>query len=192
MTPAYHFLNADMTANSGNEPPWKEGEERKIADVSRIELCTYGYHASPTLWDALQYANGPVACLVKVGKAYASDNSPAPKSVHAKRTLINAVNIERELRLFAADCAEHVLYLFEKEHPVDSRPRAAIDMARNFANGAATKQELAAAQAAAWAARDTARDTARAAADAAWDTARAAEINWQKEHFGQMFGDIFA
>ena len=35
MTSAYHFLNADMTANSGNEPPWKEGEERKIADVSR-------------------------------------------------------------------------------------------------------------------------------------------------------------
>ena len=222
MTPAYHFLNADMTASSGNEPRWEIGETRTIAATKRIKLCAYGYHSSPTLWDALQYANGPVACLVKVGKSYASNKSPAPKNVHAKRTLIKAVNIDRELRLFAADCAEHVLCLFEREHPVDSRPRAAIDMARNFANRKATKQELATAgyaaqsaaqdakldatEAAKWAALAASRSAelgaelgAAAAQAAVWaaraaagTAAGAAEINWQKEHFGQMFGDIFA
>ena len=103
---AYHFLLNDMRAHSGDEKPWEIGETRTIADVSRIKLCEYGYHSSPTLWDALQYANGPMACLVDVGESFGSDTDPAPKNVHAARTLIKAVNIDRELRLFAADCAE--------------------------------------------------------------------------------------
>ena len=164
MAKAFHFLNADMCANSGDEKPWEIGETRTIADRARIKLCEYGYHSSPTLWDALQYANGPMACLIKVGKSYGSDTSPAPKNVHAKRQLIKAVNIGRELRLFAADCAERVLYLFEKERPDDDRPRKAIQAARDFANGkieaAAREAAGAAAWAAAWAA---ARAAARAA-----------------------------
>jgi hypothetical protein len=89
---------------------------------------------------------------------------------------------DRNLRLFACDCAERVLPLFEKDHPNDNRPRAAIETARRFANGQATWEELDAtwaAVAAAWAAWDAARDAARAAAgaaarDAAWAAAGAA------------------
>ena len=33
----------------------------------------------------------------------------------------------RLLAVWAADCAEHVLHLFEKIHPSDLRPREAID-----------------------------------------------------------------
>ena len=173
MTRAYHFLLDDMCAHSGDEKPWEIGETRTIADVSRIKLCQYGYHSSPTLWDALQYANGPMACLVDVGESFGSDTDPAPKNVHAARTLIKAVNIDRELRLFAADCAERVLYLFEKERPNDDRPRKAIQAARDFANGTI--------DAAAW----------DAAWDAAWFAAGAAERKWQLEHFNQIFGGIF-
>ena len=36
----------------------------------------------------------------------------------------------RSLRLFAADCAEHVLHFFEKERPSDGRPRRAVEAAR--------------------------------------------------------------
>jgi hypothetical protein len=42
---------------------------------------------------------------------------------------------EKTLRLFAADCAEHVLGIYEKQYPKDDRPRKAIQAARDFANG---------------------------------------------------------
>jgi hypothetical protein len=41
----------------------------------------------------------------------------------------------RRLAIWAADCAEHVLELFEREAPDDDRPRRAIDLARAWARG---------------------------------------------------------
>ena len=98
---------------------------------------------------------------------------------------------DRELRLFACDCAEMVLPLYEKEYHDDDRPFKAIDVARRYANGDADDEELAAAWAeagaeagaaawaaawaavwyAAWAAVGAAAWAARAAA---WAAARAA------------------
>lgn len=72
-------------------------------------------------------------------------------------------------RLFACDCAERVLPLFEKKYPNDKRPRQAIEVARKFANGQATQVELDAARVA---------DLASALA-----SARDAEEQWQLEHF---------
>ncbi|MGD0663330.1 MAG: ankyrin repeat domain-containing protein [Syntrophorhabdales bacterium] len=48
-----------------------------------------------------------------------------------------------KLRSFACDCAEKVLVCFENQHPTDKRPRLAIETARRFAQGKATKEELA-------------------------------------------------
>jgi hypothetical protein len=86
-------------------------------------------------------------------------------------------------RLFAADCAERVLPIYEKAYK-DTRPRQAVEAARAFARGEISRDELAAAGAAAGAAAraaagDAARDAARAAAwaaarAAAWDAAWAA------------------
>lgn len=39
-------------------------------------------------------------------------------------------DIARRLRLWAADCAAHVLHLFERKRPGDDRPRRAIEAAR--------------------------------------------------------------
>lgn len=50
-----------------------------------------------------------------------------------------------KLRLFGCDCAEKVLECFERQHPTDKRPRLAIETSRRFAQGKATKEELAAA-----------------------------------------------
>lgn len=41
----------------------------------------------------------------------------------------------RDVAGWAADCAEHVLYLFEDERPLDDRPRQLIERARAFARG---------------------------------------------------------
>jgi hypothetical protein len=84
---------------------------------------------------------------------------------------------DKEIRLFAADCAESVLHIYEKQYPNDDRPRKAIQAARDYANGVIGKDELAAASAAwaaAWAAAWDASDAARAAAWDASDAARAA------------------
>ena len=94
-----------------------------------------------------------------------------------------AINADRPLSLFAADCAERVLPIYEKEYPEDQRPRQAIEAARAFARGEISAAARAAAGTAAWdAARAAAGDAARAAAGAAArDAARAAEKEWQKE-----------
>ena len=91
-------------------------------------------------------------------------------------------------RLFACDCAERTLPIFEKKYPEDKRPRQAIEAARKFANGEATQKELDAAWAVAgdavwdavWdAAWDVAWDAAR---DATWDATWDAERQWQTQH----------
>jgi hypothetical protein len=78
---------------------------------------------------------------------------------------------DKEIRLFAADCAELVLPIYEKHYPDGKRPRLAIQAARDYANGLITIEELVAARAAAGAAaRAAAGAAARAAAgDAASD-----------------------
>lgn len=45
------------------------------------------------------------------------------------------------LALWAAVCAEHVLELFESEHPDDPRPRRAIEHARAWVRGEVTMTE---------------------------------------------------
>jgi len=119
---------------------------------------------------------------------------------------------EQSARLFAADCAEQVLPLFEAAHPGDDRPRRCIEVARRFARGEASQQELDAAWDAAWAAagvaaqataqyaawavaRAVAWDAAWAAAgaaarhaaalDAVWATARDDTREWQTERLMQ-------
>ena len=76
-------------------------------------------------------------------------------------------NSDRVARLFAADCAEAVLHLFEGLYPDDKRPRQAIQAARDYAEGRI--------DAAAWsaAAYTAAAYTATAAAHTAAYTAAA-------------------
>lgn len=48
----------------------------------------------------------------------------------------------QQRRLFACDCAEHVLPLFERFQPLDNRPRKAIEVARHYALGTTTLEAL--------------------------------------------------
>lgn len=79
------------------------------------------------------------------------------------------------LAVWAADCAEHVLPLFEQHRPEDDRPRLAIEAARAYARGeirvGVARQAALAAHAAA---RDCSDDAARAAARAAGHAAATA------------------
>jgi hypothetical protein len=84
----------------------------------------------------------------------------------------------REVSRYAAECARDVLEIFENVHPADSRPRAAIDAAWAFAQGADRGKRL---RDAAWAslraAREADTEAARHAARAAMCAASAAYLH---------------
>jgi len=79
----------------------------------------------------------------------------------------------RLLALWAAMCAEHVLYLFESVRLSDTRPRQAIEQARAWTRGEVTMSQ---ARAAAGAANTAARDLGGAARHAAHAAGQAAAV----------------
>ena len=124
-------------------------------------LCERGYHWCVGRY-ALHHMHAECYLIETRGETVAGDN----KNVSQGARLLRRVETwnERTQRLFAADCAEAVVHLCGD----DPRPREAIAVARRFACGEATREDLAAAGAAAWAARDAAGAAAWAAAWAAW------------------------
>ncbi len=77
----------------------------------------------------------------------------------------------RLLAVWAADCAEHVLHLFEEVRPDDERPRLAIEQARAWARGEIKMTE---ARNSAGHANAAARDLTGAAREAAHAAGQAA------------------
>lgn len=80
------------------------------------------------------------------------------------------------LALWAADCAEHVLHLFETAHPEDARPRQAIEHARAWVRGEVTMMESRAAGGHAMGAARDKRGAARHAAYAAGQAGAVAHV----------------
>lgn len=77
----------------------------------------------------------------------------------------------REITGYAVACARPALAIFERERPGDPRPRAAIDAAQAFADGAKRTRVL---RDSAWAAHRAAQESRDAGQAAASDAARAA------------------
>ena len=132
-------------------------------------LCQQGYHF--VTLDQLPRWIGPTLYEIEVrGEVLTAED----KSVAEQARLIKRVDTwnEKNLRLFAADCAEHVLGIYEKQYPNDEHPRKAIQAARDFANGLIDAAAANAASGSAYAAAYAAAAYA-AAADAAADAAAA-------------------
>lgn len=77
------------------------------------------------------------------------------------------------LALWAADCAEHVLPLFEAARPDDDRPRRAIELARAWVRG---EVKMTVSRAAAGHANAAARDLSGGARYAAYAAGQAAAV----------------
>lgn len=138
MIRAWHWLREDLRAGSGDEPPWVDGETRTFEGY--IELCEAGYHHSPTPFDGLEYAPGPVLCQVEVSWPIEVDET---KGVSRTRRLIAHRDTSQELRLYACDCAERAL---QREHNAGQEPDVrswqAVEVARRFAMDEAIQEEL--------------------------------------------------
>jgi hypothetical protein len=133
-----------------------------------LVLCERGYHLTTA-------AHAPrwVDAALYVAEADGEALDGGDKTCHRRARLLYRVEAwgERTMRLFACDCAEHVLPIFEERRPGDGRPRRAVEVARRYADGEATIQELREARADA----DAAAYAAAAYAAAAYAAAHAAD-----------------
>lgn len=148
--------------------------------IRRVIPCVNGYHVC-RLSDLVSWL-GPHIWTVEVRGEHIDDEN---KVVVGQARLVEHIDTwnDRTARLFAADCAEHVLPLYEREIRGDDRPRAAIRAARAYGRGEISEEELAVARSAAQDAVRHARwDTAGVAAwDATWAAAHAASwtFDWR-------------
>ena len=167
----YKYLNKDGSTPHGYgkwDIPKDDKKPGKWLSKIKGDLvaCRNGYHVME-IKDILHW-EGKVLVEVEVrGDKLQDGNKTIVQQARVLR-IVEEWN-EKNQHLFAADCASHVLSLFEIRYPDDYRPRKAIEAAQKYANGQISREELDAAWDAAWAARDAAWDAAGdAAGDAAW------------------------
>ena len=151
-----------------------------FAKLKEFGACESGYKKLAThLGGITKYGRDKPINLLTI-----LDSNGVKDCVWALRAAVEP-DRDKIARLFACDCAESVLPIFESEKPDDPRPRKAIQTARDYAVGLATQEQLAAAwaaaqdaaRAAAWAAaQDAARDAAGAAARAAAGAAQSENL----------------
>jgi len=144
--------------------------------IDNLEPCSRGYHIArgPQVLEWL----GPELWTVEVRGTQIDHGD---KLVVAQARLLK--KLPWEPVMFAADCAEHVLHLFEKRFPNDNRPRRAMEAARSGEAAAEAREAAEAAAAAARAGEAAAAAeaaAARAAAAAARAVARVAAM-WARE-----------
>ena len=152
--------------------------------VGPLVPCQRGYHVV-TLAQLPQWL-GPALYEVEVRSERIDQDD---KIVVSQARIVARVTTwtERTARLFAADCAEHAL---KAEQGVgrepDARSWAAVQAARDYAEGRLSDKARIAARSAAWsaacAAESAARIAARSAArNAAWSAAENGERAWQTD-----------
>ena len=141
----WHFTETRTTGRNG----WPLKPVEELPGGTKLELCAVGLHACKSPRVALDYAPGPWVSRVRLEGDVLTDKDKDKACAARRVRLAGPVDVSRELRLFAADCAERVLPLFEAAVPGDPRPRKAIRVARQFADGEAKRQEVKAACAAA-------------------------------------------
>lgn len=130
----YKILDANLCSMYGGEYRWTLGE---WAPEVPIIPCASGYHVCQE--SDLVYWLGPVIAECEVGRTirHVSHLGSVAKTVTDRCRIVRVFETwnERTQRLFACDCAEHVLPLYECKHPLDDRVRKAIEMTRAYAVG---------------------------------------------------------
>ena len=174
--PLHKFLRADLVSPYA-EHQWREGEW--VDAEGDLVMCENGIHVCRPQ-DLIHWLDETLWEVETRGEVLDGDNKLCVRGARIVRR-VEAWS-ETSARLFAADCAEDVLHLFETRHPGDTRPRDAIVAARRFARGEIDAEAAdSAAHSAAYSAADSASAAgrsasaaARSAADSAGDSASAA------------------
>ena len=167
------------------------GRWTRHLDPDSLALCKWGYHHAEGA-QVLNWLDEGLLCEVEACPEHEPLRGDG-KSVSCRLRIVRTFRLDaRVLRLFACDCTERTLRR-ERKQGREPAPASweAVRVSRLFANGLATRGELAAARDA-W---DAAGDAwaARAAADAgdagdAGDAARDAEGRWQYRRLLKLVG----
>lgn len=152
MNEYFKVLEHDGTCYHGGSTSWhlprgaRPGKWMPKIDTP-LKPCFNGYHILRR--QDVIYWLGPSLWAVEVrGEPVWGEN----KGVVAQARLIKRLVTwnDRTVRLFAADCAEMVLPLYEQQHPNDLSVRAAIEAARLHALDGQAPEEIELAGARAW------------------------------------------
>jgi hypothetical protein len=170
----YHFTSS--TLRDGRHIP-AIGEWLVFDGVPKP--CTSGLHASPTPWDALQYAPGNLLHKVQLDGLIVPHGSPINKFAAQKRIIVATIDAEQLMRDFARQQALSVIHLWTAPDIVRQYLETGDPGLRAAARAAALAAALAAstrtaAWAAAWAASGAAALAAALAAASGAAAARAA------------------
>ena len=113
----------------------------------KLVPCENAYHVLETPADVLAWLDRGNELLIVEWRGESERHGDKRAVTQAR--LVRRVKAwdAKAQRLFAADCAEHVLPIFEAAYPDDDRPRKAIDAARAFVDGEIGRDEMLAAAA---------------------------------------------
>ncbi|MGH2835407.1 MAG: putative immunity protein, partial [Solirubrobacteraceae bacterium] len=145
----YKALEADQSSAHGGSGKWVKNRWRTVDGL--LVPCQHGIHYCRR--DQLVLWLGPTVWLFEDGSPEETLDRD-DKMVTRRGRIVEKVEAWKwpTWQLFAADCAEAVLPLFEERFPNDDRPRKAIEAARLHARGELPAAEAAEAAEAAWAA----------------------------------------
>jgi len=176
MTSSYYkVLGEDGSPCHGGHGTWSLPDGETPGDwmprIKRMEPCASGYHICRE--QDLVHWLGPVIYTAEYRGEVIEDKH---KIVVGEARLLRRIEEwdERTARLFACDCAERVLGNYEVKYPDDSRVRDSIEVARLYADGSATLDDLEAAYSAALSAAFSAHSAAFSAYRAAYSAAASA------------------
>jgi hypothetical protein len=172
----YHFTAATLRDGKPIPPigKWITTTEKPIP-------CEFGFHASPTPFDALQYAPGNLLHRVQLGGTIVAHGYPVDKFAAQKRKIVASIDAEPIMRSFARRCALDVIHIWNAPRIVREYLETGDESKRDAA-------WVAAWVAAGVAARDAARD---AAGDAAWVATRDAARDKYRDRFDEMIYAAF-
>lgn len=173
--PLFKVLGAERMPVHGGSGQWPAPGTWTAPIPGDIVAGRRGYHLCRSL-DLPRWLGPEIWAVAYEGDVVACEDTLVVRTARLQHRFETWNDVTR--RLFAADCAEHVLPLFERIRPGDDRLRRALAVARGYARGELRHGELRAARAAASAAaHDSAYAVAVACAvaDAAADLPAAAD-----------------
>ena len=175
---AWHFLRVDRRLAYPPHTLVIIGQKITV-DPDKLELCTYGLHASIRALDALGYAPGPIICRVELGGRILKSSD---KVCASERTVIAMADATKTLRAFARSCALDVIDKWDAPSVVREYLETGNEELRESARSAAWSaarsawSAKAAAESAVWSAVWSAKAAAESARSAAQSAAKSLEL----------------
>ena len=161
---AWKILKKGMKSENG-DVKWVKNKWRE--HKGELIRCNAGFHASKSLFDAIQYVTPGIVCLVEYdGRVLQGDD----KLVAEKMRVVKTYKVTKKMWVeWSIYCSKLVLKNFEKVFPDDNPPRLAIKAAQNWLDNPTVKNQRLA---------ESAAGSVRSAAGSAyWSAAMSAALS---------------